>query len=107
MRDLLPGIGFFTNSYARCIYFQIIQYWLKLNKNYKIFQTIIEQSGFSWDEERQLPTAPDDLHWSNNSISILFTIIFKEKMLDEENLEEESFTDINWIIKANTIKICS
>lgn len=32
---------------------------LKLSNRYKIFHAIVECSGFGWDEERQLPTAPD------------------------------------------------
>jgi len=48
-----------------------------LNKNYKIFQTLREQSGFGWDSEEQLPTAPDDVwdayievHLSSNIVGL-------------------------------------
>jgi Myb/SANT-like DNA-binding domain len=32
-----------------------------LNKKYKIFRAFVEQSSFGWDDDKQLPTAPDDV----------------------------------------------
>jgi hypothetical protein len=36
-------------------------YLAQLKKKYVIFRDLMENSGFGWDDERQIPTAPDDV----------------------------------------------
>ena len=35
--------------------------WSEVKKLFTIFQQLTDNSGFGWDEEKRLPTAPDEV----------------------------------------------
>jgi len=43
-----------------------------LNKNYKIFHTLNNQSGFGWDDIEKLPTTPEDVWKAYLEVRILY-----------------------------------
>jgi hypothetical protein len=43
-----------------------------LNKQYKIFQALIDQSGFGWDDIEKLPTAPNAVWKAYLEVSVLY-----------------------------------
>jgi hypothetical protein len=51
-----------------------------LTANYKIFQAIVENSGFGWDEENKLNTAPDNVWEDYIEVSIFSHIALIRKM---------------------------
>jgi len=48
-----------------------------LTANYKVFQAIVENSGFGWDEENKLNTASDNVWDDYIEVSVFCHIVLK------------------------------
>jgi hypothetical protein len=52
-----------------------------LHKNYKVFQAIIDQSGFGWDDVEKIPIAPDEVWAAYIEVSLISSFLIRNTQL--------------------------
>jgi len=55
-----------------------------LHKNYKVFQAIVDQSGFGWDDVEKIPTGPDEVWEAYIEVSPIPSFLIRNTRLPDD-----------------------